>query len=800
MKFTLSWLKAHLETDASLQMICERLTALGLEVESVRDPGQSLAPFIIAHVVSAEKHPQADRLKICSVDTGKEKLQVICGAPNARAGLKVVLALPGDVMPDSGEALKKGVIRGVESEGMLCALDELGLGGETTGIIELPADAPVGESFAKFSKLDDPVIEINLTPNRPDCAGVYGIARDLAAAGVGQLKPMNITPIKGVGAGSIKVSLNFPKDSQACPLFVGRLIRNVKNGPSPAWLQQKLTAIGLRPISALVDITNYLTFDQARPLHVFDAKKVKGNIWVRPAHGGEKFAALNGKDYVVEAGMTIIGDDSGMISLAGIMGGAGTSCDDKTADVFIESALFDPARTAQTGRALQISSDARYRFERGVDPAFTILGAELATKLVLEFCGTPDTQVCDLEIAGTVPDHTRTYMLDPTKCLRHAGVDVPQAEQQKILTSLGFGVVSKDGKMAVMPPSWRPDIEGVADLVEEIVRVKGYEHITATSLPRPQAGMAAAIDVQDQRASAARRALAAQGLMEAVTWSFMPSAIATQFAAIDPSVRLVNPISSDLDVMRPSILGNLIQAAKRNTDRGFSDVALFEIGPVFKNASPEGQTNVVATLRAGKTSRHWAVPVRVVDVFDAKADAVAALAAAGAPVASLQVTADAPAYYHPGRSGCLRLGPAVLATFGEIHPSVLKACDADAPVVGAEIFLTNIPQSRTTSTAKPLLKLDALQAVSRDFAFVVGRDVTAAKLMKAVKDADKNLIREVSVFDVYEGDKIEAGKKSLAVSVLLQPVDKTLTDAEIEDVAGRITASVHKSVGAVLRG
>lgn len=800
MKFTLSWLKAQLETEALLQVICDKLTAIGLEVESVRDPGKALAPFIIAEILEAEKHPQADRLKVCKVNTGKEILQVVCGAPNARAGIKAVLARPGDVMPDSGEALKKGVIRGVESQGMMCAVDELCIGGETTGIIELPADAPVGGSFAEFSKLNDPVIEINLTPNRPDCAGVYGIARDLAAAGLGRLKPMTIAPVKGTGPSPIKVALDFPKDSKACPLFVGRLIRNVKNGPSPAWLQQWLTAIGLRPISALVDITNFLTFDHARPLHVFDAKKIKGNLWVRAAKGGEKLTALNGKEYVAETGMTLIGDDTGALSLAGIMGGVSSSCDENTTDVFIESALFDPARTAQTGRALQISSDARYRFERGVDPAFTIPGAELATELVLEFCGTPQSQVFDLEIAGVVPDHKRTIMLDPVKCKRHAGFDVVVAEQEKILTSLGFSVASKDGKMSITPPSWRPDIEGVPDLVEEIVRIKGYENIAAVSLPKTEAVVGAAIDINDQRMHAARRALASQGLMEAVTWSFMPSAVAAQFGDIDPSLRLANPISADLDVMRPSILGNLILAAKRNADRGFADVALFETGPVFKNATPEGQAVVAACVRAGNTPRNWASASRAVDAFDAKADAIAALAAAGAPVASLQVTADAPVWYHPGRSGALRLGPTVLAYFGEIHPAVLTACDADAPVVAAEIFPASIPQSRSNSTAKPLLKLEALQSVERDFAFVVAADVTAAKLIKAVKDADKNLIRDVVVFDVYEGNKIEAGKKSLAVSVVLQPTENSLTDAEIEAVAGRITASVNKSVGAVLRG
>ncbi|MGE3622281.1 MAG: phenylalanine--tRNA ligase subunit beta [Bdellovibrionales bacterium] len=800
MKFTLSWLKQHLDTDAPLQDICDTLTAIGLEVEAVHDRGRTLAPFIIAHVLTAEKHPQADRLKVTTVDTGKEKIQVVCGAPNCRAGMKAVLARPGDVMPDSGQALKKGVIRGVESQGMLCAADELKLQDEETdGIIELPADAPVGESFARYGNYDDPVIEINLTPNRPDCAGVRGIARDLAAAGLGKLKPQDIKTHKGTEPSRLKVALDFPPGDNACPLFVGRLIRNIKNGPSPRALQDRLRAIGLRPISALVDISNFLTFDCARPLHMFDANKIKGNLWVRPARGGEKFAALNGTTYTLEGGMTAIGDDSGVVSLAGIMGGASTSCDDRTTDVFIESALFDPSRTARTGRALQIPSDARYRFERGVDPAFAVPGAELAVQLVLELCGTPQTVVCEAEIAGKIPDTTRSYTLDPKTCLRRAGVDVAAAEQEKILTALGFAVKPSGGKLSVTPPGWRPDIEGEADLVEEIVRIKGYDSIPATPLANTQVIPAPALDTLDMRANAARRALAGQGLMEAVTWSFMPGAVAAQFGGGDAGLKLLNPISADLDVMRPSILGNLVLAAKRNADRGFADAALFEVGPVYKNATPEGQELVATALRAGSTPRQWAAPMRPVDAYDAKADAIAALAAAGAPVQSLQVTEDAPGWYHPGRSGCLRLGPVLLATFGDIHPAVLMACDAAGPMAGCEIFIANIPQSRNATAAKPLLKLEPLQPVHRDFAFVVDRTVTAAKLIKAARDADKNFIRDVTVFDVYQGDRIEAGKKSVAVSVTLQPAEKTLTDAEIEAIAGRITAAVAKATGAVLR-
>ncbi|MFA5041493.1 MAG: phenylalanine--tRNA ligase subunit beta [Bdellovibrionales bacterium] len=797
MKFPLSWLKQHLDTTATCEEICEKLTAIGLEVEGVEDPGKKLSPFIIAEVLECQAHTNSDHLHVCKVYTGRETLQVVCGAPNARAGLKVVLARPGDVMPDSGQALKKGSIRGVDSQGMMCAVDELGIGDAHEGIIELPADAPVGGSFASYAGYDDPVIEINLTPNRPDCAGVYGIARDLAAAGLGQLKMLDAKAVKGSESSPIKIKLDFPTGDKSCPLFVGRLIRNIKNGPSPDWMQQKLRAVGLRPISALVDITNYLTIDYARPLHVFDAKKIKGPLWVRPAKGGEKLDALNDKSYVLEAGMTAIGDDTGTLSLAGIVGGVSSACDENTTDVFIESAYFDPVRTAMTGRALQVSSDARYRFERGIDPLSTVPGIEMATKLVMELCGTKETVIGNLEIAGAVEPRKTPITLDLKKCLKHTGIDIAEIEQVNILEKLGFKVSHKGHALSVIPPSWRPDVEGAADLVEEIVRIKGYEHLPVTSLPRSQVLTQPAIDMADLRAHYARRALAERGLAEAITWSFLSDADAGRFGGAGNDVRLVNPISSDLGVMRPSILPNLLAAAKRNADRGFADAGLFEVGPVFKNATPEGQSIVAGALRSGNTPRHWAEASRPVDAFDAKADAIAALAAAGAPVAGLQVTTDAPAWYHPGRSGALRLGPTVLAYFGEIHPLLREEGVAAA---GCEVFIANIPVSRTTSTARPLLKLEALQPVMRDFAFVVDRGVTASKMIQAVKNADKNMIREVSVFDVYEGDKVAAGKKSIALSVTLQPTDKSLTDAEIEALGAKISASVNKATGAVLRG
>ncbi len=798
MKFTLSWLKQHLDTSASCEAICDKLTAIGLEVEKVEDRSKALGPFIIAHVLKADKHPDADRLKVCIVDTGKEKLQVICGAPNCRAGIKAVLARPGDVMPDSGEVLKKGVIRGVESQGMLCATDELKLiDEETDGIIELPDNAPIGKSYAEWSGLNDPVIEINLTPNRPDCAGVRGIARDLAAAGIGKLKALEIKSVKGKEQSRIKVRLEFQADTKKnCPHFVGRLIRNIKNGPSPQWLQDRLRAIGLRPISALVDITNYVTIDLARPLHVFDAKKIRGNLWVRPAQGGEKIAALNGKTYILNSGMTAIGDDSGVLSIAGIMGGQSSSCDEATGDVFIESAYFDPARTAQTGRALQIISDARYRFERGIDPSFTLPGAEIATQLILEFCGTADTVVSDMEIAGSAPSTARTISFDVKKCGALVGVDVPESEQIQILTALGFEAKRLN---AIGVPSWRPDVEVPADLVEEIIRIKGYDNIPTSSLEVPRMMPASAIDIYDWRSNMAKRVLASQGLMEAVTWSFMPSMVAVFFGEINPDLRLLNPISAELDVMRPSLLGNLVMAVKRNADRGFADVGLFEVGPTYKNATPEGQRLVAATLRAGATPRNWATAARNFDVYDAKADALAVLGTCGAPINSLQITADAPAWYHPGRSASLRLGPNLLGHFGEIHPALLAACGAEGPMTGCEICLISIPLSRNTSTAKTLLKTEPLQPVARDFAFLVDRSVSSDKLVKAIKSADKNLIRDVIVFDVYEGKNVAQEKKSIALSVILQPTERTLTDAELEDISSRIATIVAKSTGAALR-
>ncbi|MBP2313608.1 phenylalanine--tRNA ligase subunit beta [Azospirillum soli] len=802
MKFTLSWLKDHLETDATLDQIVEKLTALGLEVESVEDRSKELAPFRVAHVVSAEKHPDADKLRVLVVDTGTEKLQVVCGAPNARVGLKGVFAPEGTYVPGSDITLKKGVIRGVESNGMMCSERELKLSEEHNGIIELPDDAPVGVPFAEYAGLGDPVIDISLTPDRADCAGVRGIARDLAAAGLGRLKPLmdgplNAEPVKGSFPSPLGVSIERP---DACPMFVGRTIRGVKNGPSPKWLRDKLTAIGLRPISALVDITNYLTFDSARPLHVFDADKVKGGILVRMGRPGETLKALNGKEYELDGEMTVVADHERAESLAGIVGGEDTGCTDATVNVFVEAALFDPVRTAQTGRRLGAESDARYRFERGVDPAAVVQGMERATRLILEICG---GEASELVVAGQEPEWHRTLPLRPGRVASLGGVDLPRDEQVRILMDLGCTIEREDvdGTLRIVPPSWRADIHGEADLVEEVLRVHGFDAIPATPLPRDSVLTRPALSTKQRRVGLAKRTLAVRGLSEAVTWSFMSAPVAELFGGVDAGLKLLNPISADLDVMRPSILGNLIQAAGRNADRGLADIGLFEVGPAFRKPTPDGQDIVAAGIRAGNAvPRHWAVKARGVDAFDAKADALAVLEAAGAPTANLQVTTDAPNWYHPGRSGVLRLGPTVMARFGEIHPLVLDTLGVKGPVVGFEVFLDAIPlPKKKGGTAKPLVQLSPFQPVERDFAFAVGKDVEADKIVRAAKGADKALVKDVAVFDVYQGPGVEEGKKSVAVSVTLQPTDRTLTEEDIEAIGQKIVAAVAKATGGSLR-
>lgn len=799
MKFTLGWLKDHLDTNASLDDISRALTALGLEVEGVQDRAATFAPFKVAYVEKAEKHPDADRLRVCIVDTGAEKLQVVCGAPNARAGMKGVFAPAGSHIPGTGITLKKGNIRGQESNGMLVSMREMGLSEEHEGIINLPADTPVGTPLADIFGLNDPVIEIALTPDRADCAGVRGIARDLAAAGLGTLKPLNESAVAGQFSSPVNVTIDDgAKD--ACPLFIGRYIRGVKNGPSPQWLQDRLKAVGLRPISALVDITNYVSLDLCRPLHVFDAAKLKGDIHVRLAQKGETLAALNEKIYTLDDFMTAICDDSGVLGLGGVIGGTATGCADDTTDVYLEVAYFDPPRIAKTGRALQVDSDARYRFERGIDPAFTIPAAEIATRLILEICGGEASNVVK---AGDVPAWQRPIAFDPALTKKMTGVDLPADAQFAILKTLGFAI---DGN-TVTPPSWRGDVEGKADLVEEVVRVHGYDNIPALSLPKNSTVTMNAETPSGARARMARTTLAARGMNECVTWSFMPSAQAALFGSNDrqnaASLRLLNPISADLDQMRPSVLPNLVAAAGRNAARGFADTALFEVGPAFTTVKTDGGQLVAAGIRHGSHGpRHWsgADASRSTDAFAAKADALAVLAACGLPEGSTQISRDAPAWYHPGRSGTLRLGNNVVAHFGELHPAVREALDIKSPVAAFEVMLDKIPAAKKKGTAKPLLVLPPLQPLSRDFAFLVDDKVDADAIVRAVRAADKNLIAAVTVFDVYKGKGVEDGKKSVAVAVTLQPREQTLTDADIESLAKKITDSVTAKTGGQLRG
>ena len=800
MKLTLAWLKEHLETSAPLEEIAATLTRIGLEVESVADPAQAFKDFVVARIDTAAPHPNADRLKVCTVNTGKETLQVVCGAANARAGLVGVFAPAGSFVPGTAVHLKKTAIRGVESNGMMLSERELGLSETHEGIVELASAPPLGSPAADALGLADPVIEIAVTPNRGDCLGVRGIARDLAAAGRGRLKPLASKPVPGAYRSPIGVKLEFDYSAlNACPYFVGRHIRGLKNGESPDWLKARLNAIGLRPISALVDITNFVTCDLARPLHVFDAAKIAGAIRARLARAGETLAALNGKTYVLDGEMTVIADDRSALGLGGVVGGESSGATLATTEVFVESAWFDPVRTAATGRKLEILSDARYRFERGVDPAFVKDGIEIATRLILDLCGGEPSEIV---VAGAEPSWRRTLALRPERVRTLAGLDLAPAETEKILTSLGFQIAREGKTFAVVPPSWRPDIFGEACLVEEIARIHGYDKIPAVPLPRASYLPAPALDPAQRRRAVARRALAGRGLVEAVTFSFLPSSQAKLFGGGQESLRLVNPISADLDTMRPSLLPNLIAAAARNAARGLADAALFEVGPRYEGSGPEDQSFVAAGVRAGSfAERSWAAPARPVDVFDAKADALGLLALLDVPVPRLQILKPAPACFHPGRSGVLALGPKTpFAAFGEIDPRVLKAMDAKGPMVGFEVFLDAIPPAKEgRGGARSILKLSPFQPVSRDFAFVVDESVAAESLVRAVLGADKNLVVGAFVFDVFAGEGLPAGKKSVAIGVTLQPAERTLTEAEIEAVAGKIVAEVGRATGAVLR-
>lgn len=799
MKFTLSWLKDHLETEAGVDEIAARLTSLGLEVENVDDPGKALTGFIVAHVIEAAKHPNADRLKLCKVDTGTETIQVVCGAPNAHTGMKAVLARPGVVIPASGETLKKGAIRGVESQGMLCSSRELKLGDDHDGIIVLPADAPIGVPVTNVLKLD-PVFEVALTPNRVDALGVRGVARDLAASGLGRLRPIDTSAVKGSFSSPRAVAMNMGAGHQnRCPQFVGRMIRGVKNGPSPAWLADRLKAIGLRPVSALVDITQYLTADLGRPLHVFDDAKLQGPVGPRYARAGESIAALNGKTYVLEADMVVIADDVAALGIGGIMGGEPSSVTDGSTDVFLESALFDPLNIAATGRKLQINSDARYCFERGVDPASATLGAEVATRLILDLCG---GEASHLVVGGAAPDVSRTIEFDPARVKKHTGVEIADAGIKLILERLGFAVENAQSPWRVSPPTWRSDVNVWQDLVEEVVRLNGYDKIPTATLSRPPLPKPA-LTPRQRAVSQVKRALAGRGLAEAVTWSFLPRAQAELFGDAAKVVPLENPISADLDVLRPALVPNLLAAAARNAARGLDNAMLFEVGPRFEGYKPGEQTQIAAGLRAGHTSdRHWSGSRRAVDALDAKADALAVLQAMGVNTSSLQVSGDgAPAWYHPGRSGTIKLGNQILATFGMVHPRAAAALDLKGQAAAFEVDLDRVPPAKKSKSgvARPLLRASPYQPVDRDFAFVVDAAVTAESILRAARSSDRDLIVDAGVFDLFEGAALGVGKKSVAISVRLQSAEKTLTDAEIETISGKIVAAVCKAVGAVLR-
>lgn len=800
MKFTLGWLKDHLETEASLEEITDKLSMIGLEVEAVEDRAAALAPFTVAYVKEAKQHPNADRLSVCLVDTGTETVQVVCGAPNARTGMKGVFAPAGSYIPGTEIVLKPGKIRGEASNGMLLSEREIGLSDEHEVIIELPDDTPLGAPFAEVMDLGDPVIEIAITPNRGDCLGVRGIARDLAAAGLGSLKDRAIPPVSGGFESPVKWRRDLPGAlAAACPYVAGCYYRGVKNGPSPAWMQQRLRAIGLRPISALVDITNYVTFDMGRPLHVFDADKLAGDVTMRMAAKGEEILALDGESYRLEPDMVVIADDRGPVGIGGVMGGAESGVSGSTSNVFLEVALFDPVRVAATGRRLGILSDARYRFERGLDPQSARWGVDLASALIVEICG---GAVSDPVSAGEIPAWDRSITLRRERTESLGGVRIAAEEQDRILGDLGFRAVQENGVLSVAVPSWRSDVEGEACLVEEIMRIHGYDAIPETVPERESVLPKPALTPLQRRESLARTSLAWRGMGEAVTFSFISGRDAELFGGVGEELRLVNPISTDMDVMRPSLLASLGRAAARNADRGFGDVALFEVGPQYADDTPDGQSLVAAGLRAGNpVPRHWESAPRPVDAFDAKGDAAAVLGACGAPLDNLQVTADAPAWYHPGRSGVLRLGPNVLAYFGELHPKVAATLGLKGPAAVFEVFLERVPQPKAKAgKPRPALKLPPFQPVARDFAFVVESDVPAEKLLRAAKSVDKALIAAVELFDIYSGKGIDPGKKSLAINVTLQPTKATLTEAEIDAVCAKIVAQVAKATGGVLRG
>jgi phenylalanyl-tRNA synthetase beta chain len=799
MKFTLSWLKDHLDTTASVDEITYALTDLGLEVEEVSNPAARLSAFTIGKVISAEAHPDADRLRVCQVDTDEGPLQIICGAPNAREGITVVVAKPGVYVPGIDTTIGVGKIRGIESHGMMCSEREMELSEEHDGIIELPS-GEVGDSYTDWLAANDPakvdpVIEIAITPNRPDALGVRGIALDLAARGLGKMKPAKTAQVEGKFPCPINVTIDDDARTNGCEVFAGRLIKGVTNRPSPAWLQARLRAIGLRPISALVDVTNFFTYDRNRPLHVFDAGKVTGDLRIHRTQGGETLTGLDEKDYTFSAGQVVISDDSGVESIGGIMGGLATGCTLETTDVFLEAAVWDTVQIATTGRALKINSDARYRNERGIDPAFNMEAIELATQMIIDLCGgTPS----DVVVAGEVPDVSRAYRLQPARVQSLVGMDIPEAEQRQTLTALGFRL---EGDMAHVP-SWRPDVQGQADLVEEVARIASLTKLEGRPLPRLTPGVPKPVMTPMQRRQqAARRTCAALGYNECVSYSFIDRASAALFGGGDDATMLENPISSEMSHMRPDLLPGLLQAAARNQARGFMDLALFEVGPAFHGGEPEQQQDMVTGLLVGRTGPkdvHGAA--RPVDLFDVKADVEAVLEAIGAP-AKVQIKRGAPEWWHPGRHGQVCLGPKkVLGVFGELHPKVLTEMGVKGPAMAFAVWPAEVPMPRNTGATRAALESRDLQAVERDFAFVVDAGVEALDLVNAAAGADKMLIESVRVFDEFIGGSLGEGKKSLAVTVRLQPTAQTLKDADIDAIGARIVEKVGKATGGVLRG
>lgn len=804
MKFSITWLKDHLQTEASLQEITDALNAIGLEVESVEDPSKLLAGFRVAHVLTAEKHPDADKLQVLSVDTGEgDPVQVVCGAPNARAGMKGVLGLPGAVVPSNGMELRKAAIRGVESTGMMCSARELDLGEDHDGIIELPQDASVGHSFADYQG-SSPVIEVAITPNRPDCMGVYGIARDLAAVGLGSLKPIATPSFEVSGACPIEIRTDDP---EGCPAFYGRAITGVNNGPSPDWMQQRLKSAGQKPISLLVDLTNYLMLAFGRPSHVYDLAKLQGSICARRAKAGEEVLALNEKTYTLDETMTAIADEAKVLGIGGIMGGEETGVQDDTKNVLLEVAYFDPARSGVTGRKLGLATDARTRFERGVDPEFLDDGLDLLTGLIVELAGGSPSEMVR---AGSPLSKAKVFAFDTGLTKRLGGVDVAEADQRAILESLGFEV-SDDWNVTC--PLRRNDIEGPADLVEEVVRIHGLDKVESVALPRIDGVARPTASPQQMLERKLRRAAAGSGLDEAITWSFLPEDVAEQFTTTDDLWKLSNPISEDMKVMRPSVIPGLLLAAKRNADRGDGSTRLFELGRRYLRTSkvvpgfvqPNERPTLGVVLAGEKTQRGWANgKATSFDAYDAKAAAITLLEAAGAPTTRLMVMGESGDQFHPGQSATLRLGPKnVLARFGMIHPATLKAFDMDGPVAAVELFLDAIPAKKASkgpvSFARPSFTPPALQAVTRDFAFLVPDDLAAEELLKAVRGSDKTNITAARVFDVFTGEGVPDGQKSIAIEVRLQPQDKSFKDKDLKTIAETVVAAAAK-LGAELRG